>query len=142
MEDNVIIKKKTNKFAVFLTVLAFIAILFTALILLSSYFIILYYVVLFCILFLTLFTFIMNKEFMDLFSKGDEAGKFIFSLYQYIPYISGIGAGLNLLSILIISLSKKTTNKTPMIVINSILIVIHIIVFIISIYLKNNIEIH
>lgn len=140
MEENVIQKRRTNRFAVFLTVLSFITLLLTVLILLSSYIIILYYVILFCILFMTLFTLIMNKEFMELFSKGEDAGAFIFSLYQYIPYVSGIAAGLNLLSILVICLSKKTTNKTPIIVINCILIVIHIILIIVSIFLKNNIN--
>ena len=85
---------------------------------------------------MTLFTLFLNEDFRALFDGGDETFEFIASLYQYIPYAAGISIGLSALSILIISLSKKTTNKVPMIVINSILIVIAIAVLVVPKILK------
>ena len=136
MEENVIKKRKTNRFAIFLTVLSFLCLLFTALVLFSTSLILLYYLILFLILMMTLFILILDKEFMALFDGGDETFSFIASLYQYIPYAAGISIGLSALSILTICLSKKTTNKTPMIVINSILIVIAIVILVVPKILK------
>lgn len=136
MEDNVIKKRRTNRFAVFLTVLAFICLALIALILLSTYLVVLYYLILVMILFMTLFAFLANKDFMALFAKGDETADIIAPLYQYIPYAAGIAIGLSLLSILIVSLSKKTTNKIPLIVINSIFIVVAIVLLVLPKVLK------
>lgn len=140
MEENlnIIPKRRKNKFAVFLTVLATIATLFSSFIVFSSAFVIFCYLALFLIMLLTLFTVLVDDNFRALFNKGEGITVFIFSLYKYIPYLSGIAAALSLLSILIVSLSKKTTSKVPIIVFDCILVVINIVILVLSIIYKAN----
>lgn len=89
----------------------------------SAIFIGLYYLILVMILFLSVFTLLLNTGFMNLFSGGENITDAINSLMPLVPYVMLGSSAFFVTSIVMYALSKHKGSKIAGIIISSLFLI-------------------
>ena len=124
----------SDKFALIFMILGIVAMVIGFLPLASTLAVIVYKFILILFAFLTLFTILMNKDFMNLINGGNDAIQYINQFIHYAPYVLGGAAGLFAISLILYCFSKSKARKVAGIILNSLFILASVGGIILSIY--------
>lgn len=127
-------RSTSDKFALTLIILGFIAMLIGFLPLASTLAVIFYEFLLIMFAFLTLFTILLNKDFMNLLNGGNDAIQYINQFIPYAPYVLGASTGLFAISLILYCFSKSRTRKIAGIIFSALFLLGSIAGIILSVY--------
>lgn len=124
----------SDKFALSFIIIGLVAMLIGFLPLVSTLTVIFYEFLLIMFAFLTLFTILMNKDFINLINGGNDAIQYINQFTPYTPYILGGASALFITSLILYCFSKSKARKIAGIIFSTLFILGSVAGIIISVY--------
>lgn len=129
---SIVKKSKLVKFGRFLTVLAFLGLLFSVFATYSIIAVILFWFVIVVIMLCTVFLILLDEGFRTFIDSEQSLQNFCMMIYGYAPYVLGVSISLCVISLLIFFGKRKSCNTKASTIFSCIVLIMSIITLIIN----------